>query len=39
MSADKGAAAMLSSLPKASWLLADRGCDADWLQKGLQDKG
>ncbi len=26
-----GAAAMLSSLPKAEWMLADRGYDADWL--------
>ena len=35
----KGAAAMLSSLPKADWLLADRGYDADWMQEALQDKG
>ncbi|RJE78548.1 IS5 family transposase [Paracoccus sp. JM45] len=35
----KGAAAMLSSLPKADWLLADRGYDADWLREALQDKG
>lgn len=26
-----GAAALLSSLPKAGWLLADRGYDADWF--------
>ena len=35
----KGAAALLNSLPKADWLLADRGYDADWLRKALQDKG
>ena len=35
----KGAAAMLSSLPNADWLLADRGYDADWLREALQDKG
>ena len=34
-----GAAAMLSSLPKAEWLLADRGYDADWIRKALQDSG
>jgi transposase len=26
-----GAMALLSSLPAADWLLADRGYDADWL--------
>ena len=35
----KGAAALLDSLPKADWLLADRGYDADWLRKALQDRG
>ena len=35
----KGAAALLNSLPKADWLLADRGYDADWLRKALQDRG
>ena len=25
-----GAAALLDELPKAKWLLADRGYDADW---------
>ena len=25
-----GAAALLDSLPKAQWLLGDRGYDADW---------
>lgn len=33
-----GAAVMLSSLPKADWLLADRGYDADWIRKALQDR-
>ena len=27
-----GAAALLDDLPKAPWLLGDRGCDADWFQ-------
>ena len=26
-----GAAALLRSLPKAEWLFADRGHDADWF--------
>jgi IS5 family transposase len=34
-----GAAALLSSLPKADWLLADRGYDADWFREALKDKG
>ena len=34
-----GAAAMLGSLPKAGWILADRGYDADWLREALEDKG
>jgi transposase len=34
-----GAAALLGSLPKADWLLADRGYDADWLRERLKDKG
>ncbi len=34
-----GAAALLSSLPEADWLLADRGYDADWYREALQDKG
>src|SRR6056297_2479254 len=33
-----GAAALLSSLPKADWLLGDRGYDADWLREALKDK-
>ena len=27
-----GAAALLDSLPKAQWLLGDRGYDADWFR-------
>ena len=27
------------SLPQADWLLVDRGYDADWLRKALQDRG
>ena len=34
-----GAAALLSSLPKADWLLGDRGYDADWFRDALKDKG
>ena len=34
-----GAAARLDSLPQADWCLADRGYDADWLRKALQDRG
>jgi transposase len=34
-----GAAALLGSLPKAEWLLADRGYDADWFRDALKDKG
>ena len=34
-----GAAAMLDSLPRAQWLLADRGYDADWFRDALQLKG
>lgn len=30
-----GAAALLSNLPDAEWLLADRGYDADWYQDAL----
>ena len=30
-----GAAALLSSLPDAEWLLADRGYDADWFREAL----
>jgi transposase len=34
-----GAEALLDSLPKAQWLLADRGYDADWFRDALQEKG
>lgn len=34
-----GARAMLSSLPSARTLLADRGYDADWLREALADRG
>jgi transposase len=34
-----GAAALLDSLPKAEWLLADRGYDADRFRDALKDKG
>ena len=34
-----GAAALLDTLPHADWFLADRGYDADWLRKVLQDRG
>ncbi len=33
-----GAAALLSSLPPAQWLLADRGYDADWFREGLEKR-
>ena len=33
-----GAAALLDSRPHADWFLADRGYDADWLRKALQDR-
>lgn len=34
-----GAAALLDDLPKAQWLLADRGYDADWFRDALEQKG
>ena len=34
-----GAADLLDSLPKAQWMLADRGYDADWFRDALQEKG
>lgn len=34
-----GATALLDSLPKAEWLLADRGYDADWFRDALEEKG
>lgn len=33
-----GAAALLDELPKAQWLLADRGYDADWFKDALEEK-
>ncbi len=35
---DTGAAALLDSLPKAGWLLADSGFDADWFRDALKDR-
>jgi transposase len=34
-----GAAALLDDLPKAQWMLGDRGYDADWYRDALQAKG
>ncbi len=34
-----GAAALLDNLPKAQWLLGDRGYDADWFRNALEAKG
>ena len=34
-----GAAALLDDMPKAQWLLGDRGYDADWFRDALQAKG
>ena len=34
-----GAAALLSGLPSADWVLADRGYHADWFREALKDKG
>src|SRR5690606_39256470 len=34
-----GAAALLDDLPKAKWLLGDRGYNADWFREALQAKG
>jgi len=34
-----GARALLSSLPQAQVLLADRGYDADWFRDALADRG
>ena len=34
-----GATALMSSLPRAEWLLADRGYDADWFREALIDMG
>ncbi len=34
-----GAAALLDDMPKAQWVLGDRGYDADWFRDTLQTKG
>jgi transposase len=34
-----GAAALLDDLPKAQWMLGDRGYDADWYRDAPQAKG
>ncbi len=34
-----GAAALLDDLPKAQWMLADRGYDAEWFRDALERKG
>ena len=34
-----GAAALLDDLPKAQWLLRDRGYDADWFRDALESQG
>ena len=34
-----GAAALLDELPKAQWLVGDRGYDADWFRDALEAKG
>ena len=39
VSDDTGAAALPGNIPKAEWLLADRGHDAEWYREALKDKG
>ncbi|WP_394054595.1 transposase [Xanthobacter variabilis] len=34
-----GAAALLDDLPKAQWMLADQGYDAEWFRDALEQKG
>ena len=34
-----GAVALLGDVPKAQWLLDDRGYAADWFRDGLEAKG
>ena len=34
-----GAAALMNNLPKADWLLADRGYYADWFREVLVERG
>lgn len=35
ISDDTGSAALLDDLPKAHWLLGDRGYDADWFRDAM----
>lgn len=35
----RGATALLSALPPAKGLLADKGYDADWFREALEDEG
>ena len=39
VSDNTGAAALLDDMPKAQWLLGERGYDADWFRDALQAKG
>ena len=39
MSDYKGARLIVDALPRARWLVADRGYDADWRRDALQEKG
>jgi len=32
-----GARALMASLPKADWLLADRGYETNWFRNGLKE--
>jgi len=34
-----GARALVSSLPRAEWMIVDRGYDADWFREALKDRG
>lgn len=34
-----GAAGLLNDLPKAQWMLAGRGYDAEWFRDALEQKG
>jgi hypothetical protein len=34
-----GATALLNDMPRAQWLLDDRGCDADWIGDAFQARG
>ena len=39
MSDYKGARHVVLALPRARYMLADRGYDADWFREALRDKG